>query len=688
MTITSFTTKVGSTTDVRQGNGAAVVVHEPDTGATLRTKGRLYLLCEVAPPGAAVAIAREVADLAKQEYYYDLSAGIEVSLRRALRQANRRAAQRLRDRRGVTLHAACVVVVNNEIYGARIGAAHVFLVRRARLFLPGDEPGELADFVHRTTTRDAGSLGTDPDVLPKVWRQRIEPGDSLVLASGALVDGLGAETLKSAAVTLHPRAAAEHVHNRAVADGITGSDGAIFVELSLGNAAGRVQPEPQAVAEPDEVVIAERVRSGVDAVWRRRPRLGEAAAVLTAPLARLGARGLAIGLELMPRRGAPLPRHPDTARERSRRSRRAVTVLALLLLIASVGVGAVAYRDYESTSAEREYQLAMLSAGDLITSARNLLTRTPPDPDTARGRLLEARGKLDAASSSPYADAEHITALRTDIASLIDQIDGVMFDTSKLDAASRPTDLVGNANGLYVADPGAGRLWRIWGDPLQTGTVMRQGGAGVSRPVAVVASGATLYAIDDAGKLWLASGDEVAAVTPPEASAWGERPQLAVFGTNVYVLVPATGALLKYESADGRTFDKGIAYLPEPLPANAATSLAVNGDVWIVNTAGEILRYRRDPLKTTVIRVDFTPRWAAAGAVHATAIQALDTQQSIYVLDAPGKVIVELTADGREVARYALPPALPPAGAFYVSEASGTAYTLHGTKLVATSIRR
>src|SRR5205814_2176430 len=194
-------------------------------GATLRTKGRFYFLCEVARQqgNAGGDVAKEVADLARQEYYYDLSAGIEVSLRKALRQANRRAAQRLRDQRGrVSLHCACAVVVNNELYAARIGAAQVFLVRRARLFLPGDEPGELADFVHRTTTREAESLGGVADVLPDVWRQSIEPGDTLILASGGLVEGLGAEALKNAAITLHPRAAAEHINNRAVADGVVG----------------------------------------------------------------------------------------------------------------------------------------------------------------------------------------------------------------------------------------------------------------------------------------------------------------------------------------------------------------------------------------------------------------------------------------------------------------------------------
>ena len=58
------------------------------------------------------------------------------------------------------------------------------------------------------------------------------------------------------------------------------------------------------------------------------------------------------------------------------------------------------------------------------------------------------------------------------------------------------------------------------------------------------------------------------------------------------------------------------------------------------------------------------------------------------MLDSVGKLIVQLTRDGRELARFALPPGLPPASGFYVSESLQVAYTLHGTKIVATSIAR
>lgn len=692
MPAASFTTKVGSTSDIRASKSDAVVVHEPETGALLRTKGRLFLLCEVAGPGSptsGLAIAREVAELAKTEYFYDLSSGIEVSLRRALRQANRRAQQRLKEQRtNVTLHVACAVVVNNEIYGSRVGAAQVFLVRRARLFLPGDEPGELADFVHRTTKREASSLGTDADVVPKVWRQTIEPGDTLIVASGALLEGLGAEALKSAAVTLHPRAAADHVHTRAVADGIAGSDGVIFVELTQSTgAAQRVASDPTPFARPAEVEIAEGIRSKIDAVWRRRPRLAGMARAAASPVASAATKSVAVGLELMPRRATKLSRHPDTARERSRRQRRAITSLAILLILAATGVGALAYRDYESTRAGRDYQLAVVTAEDSLASAHRLADRKPPDPDGARQKITQALAKLDEAEASPFENKDQLAALRADAGALVDRLDGVVIDLARIAPGSKPSQIIGNVNGLYIADPGAGRLWRVFGDPLQNGVVMQRGAQGVGAPTLVSWQNDVLYSLDDARKLWRAEGNQLRDVTPADGASWKSTTALAVFTDNLYVLDSASGQLWKHESLDGVSFGKAGAYLATALPADSARSLAVDGDVWIVTSTGEIVRFRRNPLVTTASRVDFIPRWSGE-APHPTTVQAISGQSNIYVLDAPGRLVVQMSRDGRELVRIALPTTLPPATAFYVSEASRIAYTVHGSKIVATSLDR
>jgi hypothetical protein len=690
MPAASFSTKVGSTSDVRASKADVIVVHQPEVGAMLRTKGRLYLLCEVAGNGSlttGMQVAREVADLAKQEYFYDLSGGIEVSLRRALRQANRRAAQKLKETRSsVSLHVACAVVVNNEIYGARIGAAQVFLVRRARLFLPGDEPGELADFVHRTTTRDAASLGTEADVLPKVWRQPIEAGDTLILASGALVEGLGAEALKGAALTLHPRAAAEHIHNRAVADGVMGSDAVLFVEITpASGAAVRVAPEPASIAAPQEVAIAESIRGRIDSVWRHRPRLGGLLSAAASPVANAATKGVAVGLELMPRRGTPLPKHQATARERSRRSRRAVTTLAILLLLVAGAVGALAYRDFQSTSAERDYQNAILSAEDSLASAHRLADRKPPDPDGARARIAQTLTKLDEAATSLLADKDHIAALRADADALTDRLDGVVIDLARIAPGAKPARIIGNTNGLYIADPGSGRLWRIFGDPQQNGVVMQRGTKGVGAPAMVTWQADVLYALDDARKLWRAEGDQVRDVTPADSAGWKSANDIAIFTSNLYVLDAASGQLWKHESTDGVTFGKAVSYLADALPANTARSLAVDGDVWIVTNTAEILRFRRNPLVTTAARVDFVPRWAGE-APKPSAVQAVTGQTNIYVLDAVGRTVVQLSRDGRELTRISLPAGLPEASAFYVSEASRIAYTVHGSKVVATSL--
>ena len=458
----------------------------------------------------------------------------------------------------MTLQCACAVVVNNELYTSRVGGAQVFLVRRARLFLPGDEPGELADFVHRTTTREAASLGADADVLPKVWRQSIEAGDTVILASAALVDGLGADALKNAAVTLHPKSAAAHIHNRAIADGVAGSDAVIFIEVTQSTGAVmRAAPEPPPILRPEDVAMADNIRARLDAVASVPRRLVRLLRGATTPVTSAATKSVAVGLELMPKGRAALPRRPDTARSRSRRQRRAMTTLAVLLLVAATGVGALAYRDYEATRAGRDYSLAVVSAEDSIASAHRLVDRKPPDLDAARDRLKAANETLDEAEKSPFAEKEKIAALRADISALTDRMDGVILDLARFAQGTKLAQVVGNVNGLYVTDPGSGRLWRVFGDPIQQGPVLQRGVKGVGSPVLIAVQDFAIYSVDDAGKLWRAEGDQVVDVTPDDREKWKTPTAISMFTNNLYVLDSETGQLWKHESNDGADFRAG-----------------------------------------------------------------------------------------------------------------------------------
>ncbi len=686
----SIHTKVGSTADVRAGSDT-IVVSEPEVGATLRTKGRFYFLCEVIPPGRQGAeIAREIAELARQEYYYDLSAGIEVSLRKALRDANRRAASKLRDQHGrITLHCACAVIVDNTLYAARIGAAQIFLVRRARLFLPGDEPGELADFVHRTTTRVAESLGTETDLLPTVWKQGIEPQDTVILAGRGLVDQLGAEALLNAAVTLHPRAAVSHIHDRFVAEGGTGGDPAVFIEVTVASgAAPRLAPPARPTREADEVVIAESIRARIDSIWRHRPRVGRAVSVVSAPAVHAAAKSIAVGLELLPRREPRLGRVDRYTRDRGARQQRITSLLAIALLVVTLGIGGLVLRDYQSNQVKNEYQIVVLAARSDLSSAEGFIDRKPPDQEKAKQRLEAARGRVTQAATSPVADRGELAQLQVRIDALADRLANVLIDLSRAPAGTgaKITSLSATVNGLYAADPGAGRLWRVFGDPVGAGAVLERGKAGVGLPVAVASSDAALLTLDDKGKVWRAEGNTVVDVTPPDRDKWKSVTAIASFVGNLYVLDGQSGQLWKHEEENGK-LGPATAYLAQALAPNTVRSVAVDGAVWIATTNGDILRFRRTGAAITAAREDFIPRWQGE-PVRATAVQAMDGQRSIYLLDGPGRRIVQLGRDGREVARFALPLELPEATAFYVSEAQRLAYTAHGSKIAATDLSR
>ena len=690
---TGFSTKVGSTTELRTTSDV-VITSEPTLGATLRTKGRFYFLCEVMPQGKAGAdVAREVAELVREQYEYDLSAGIEVAIRKALRDANRRAAHRLRDQHGrVTLHAACAVLVNNELYAARIGQAQIFLVRRARLFLPGDDPNELADFVHRTTTRRAASLGSDPDLLPSVWKQAIEPGDTVILAGGNAIAALGADALLNAAVTLHPRAAAEHLHNRFMAEGGSGSDSVLFVEVSPATTtAPRIASAPEPSRPPEEVIVAESIRWRLDAIWRRRPRIGRAVGAVTAPAAGAVGKSLAIGLELMPHRSPTLGGPVQTARERSARQQRLTSLLALALLLVSIVIGAVVVRDFQSNNVVASYNLAVLAASNDLDSAQGFIERKPnPDDDRARQRIDSARTHIKEAGASPAASQQQLATLTARADQLSDRLNNVLIDLSTLAPGAKATSFTQTQFGLYVADPGSGRMWRVFEPQPGTTTaapVLQKGKpAGAGSPLLVTSVENALFTLDDLNKIWKAEGNTVVEVSPDGRDKWKSVNGLVSFSGNLYVLDAASGQIWRHEEDRG-TFLAADPVLAQALAPNAITSFAVDGSIWITTTAGDIGLFKRVGLATTATKADFAPKWTG-DPVKASAIQAIDSQRSIYVLDAPGRRIVQLTRDGREVARFDLPKDLPPPTAFFVSEGQRIAYTAHGSKIAATDLSR
>src|SRR2546428_7940933 len=147
--------------------------------------------------------------------------------------------------------------------------------------------------------------------------------------------------------------------------------------------------------------MGEGIAARTESIWRRRPKVARAIGAGAVPAAKAMGKTVAVGFELMPRRAPPLPRRPDTARDRSRRQRRTASILAVLLLLVAGAIGTLAYRDYAANRVGGDYQLAVLSIESEIPAAQRFSDRKPPDLDAARQRLAPAPPGLRADRAPP-----------------------------------------------------------------------------------------------------------------------------------------------------------------------------------------------------------------------------------------------------------------------------------------------
>ncbi len=686
----NLTTKVGVSIGEPERPQHVAVVREPATGAMLRTKGRLYVLIDVeegVPDARDVAAA--AAEVLRDEYYYDLSAGIEVSLRRAVLDANKRA--RVKLRAGADLDLACAVLCRNEMYVATVGAGEVFVVRRARLFVPGTRPGELlTDYAYRVQ-RAAPPLGAENEMLIAIWREQAEPGDTLVLSVARLADVIGPDELKGAVLMLHPSAAAQQLRDRYRASAVAerAAPGVLVVEVAPRTAALRVRPQPApAVEHPQR--IAEQIRRLGEAGTATRRGVERATGNLTRAIGRRVVAVLAITVSLLAHRRTPLPRSAEVAAVRALRRRRVTIALALALLFAASGVGVLAYVDYQDVRASGNVSLTLLRARQELDAARAAAAKQPPDVSVARERLERAERFVGEAASAKRVDVRQVADLRARIAELREKLTTIVLDLAKLDAKSAPASLdYALKDVLYVADPGAAKLWRVPSQAPQGAAVLAKGGdaEGISIPTLVSTAGDVVYVMDEARRFFRYEGSTRREILIRDRK-FTDPIDFAVFSSNLYVLDRASGQVWKYEpSSDGQYGSPAIAYLERALAPGTARSLAVDGDIWIVNAGGQLLRFKRGS-GATAGQLEFAIRWRGEPA-HADAIQAKEGQgRKLWLLDSAARRVIQLAKDGAEEARIALPAELPEPSGFVVIEELGQVVTLHGTRLARTDLAR
>jgi len=589
------------------------VLHfEPTVGSQARSKGHLYLLVTSRVTGAKAREAtRLVADAIRSEYYYDESAGIRVCLIKAIQAANKKLAHaREKGALGADpgpIGVGVAVVRDNELYVGTVGPAEAYLSRGARLSTLPDPH------------RDRGLPSSELE--PDVWRGEMNVGDQLVLISPNLVAALGPDDLKDALVTLHPQSAMDHLHQRFVAAGGSGSDGAIEIEAAeiavsrAGRAPVPVRPAEPLAGVPDRspIPLADSVAEGMAAAQSGAHR---ARVVATTVFGRL----LGQVQDSMPNRTPPSRRVTPMSARRETQRRAAMAILSFVVVVGSLGAAVFVLGGHQPAGDV----IASIEAGQVaLETARSDLQHVlgpgvdlvANDPTKAERLLKEAIAQLDIARASGIPVAT-ITPVRTQVVAALDRlykmVDVVDLSLFTFAPATKPDlrAIVQGPDGApYVLDAGTASVYRIDLAAGKAQAVFRKGtktaGATEDVPKLLGVGGKDLLIVDKNNVVWkwrpanTSGKGTTTRVRVSGAAEWGD--DIIAIGTflrnpesnlyNLYVIDPSSQSILAYApAADGNGYPAAPSNrLATARDVSDVTALYIDGDIWLAE-AGNILR--------------------------------------------------------------------------------------------------
>ena len=688
-----------------------VVVVEPNIGSTSRTKGSLYLLVTGAGGRKLREATKIVADRIRDDYYYDLSAGISVCLRKAVRAAN-----------NVLLHSperppavqgepgpiglALAVVRGNELYVATVGPAEAYMVRQARLLtLPDASP-------------DTG-LPSDEIDGPEVWHGEITAGDCLILMSPNVTRRIGLGPIQDAVLQLHPQAAVEEIHRQFGSGslGTTGGDGMLLIEATEVAATHKTAPlkpvwpaDPMAGApERSPIPLADTVVGGVAAMQTTARH----AQVAADNWLRRGVYGL---FDRMPQRPMSRGRVTPMTVRRERQQRAAAAIIGLLTVITVIG-GSIWFLSGTGRGdnidrqrlAQQAYAQIQTDIFAVIGNGKDLMLS---DPTTAFGYYKDAWDQLKIAQQNGYppdllADsrAKVLTGLNRYFHVSVVQPQVVLtFATDNL------TGLVLGPDGAaYILDNTANKVYRVNLDTgakiavISAGQQPRSGGATVDYPRLITTGGEDVIVVDGINSVWKwrevqGNKNGVGSLLPvyiPDNVNWGIGPR--AIGTfvinaaqnlyNFYIVVPSQKQIIKYTAApDGSGYPKNTRsnFLIVAQDVTNVDDMYIDGKVYVVQ-GGKITQYELGQAKGWT--VDDPPDTVGDTAIRPkpqyTRLTADDPtldQGTFYAYDVKSRRIVAfLKSDGSVVGQYMVPEDTPWFTALtgmFVLPAAGGAYPI------------
>ncbi|MFH0749908.1 MAG: hypothetical protein V1917_03265 [Candidatus Gottesmanbacteria bacterium] len=208
--------------------------------------------------------------------------------------------------------------------------------------------------------------------------------------------------------------------------------------------------------------------------------------------------------------------------------------------------------------------------------------------------------------------------------------------------------------------------------PGKTGQIVA-GGSGYEMTQAVAIRGGVGYALLSEGINEISLDDKKAKQNViKKSNDWGRIAPMVSFGGNIYLLDVEKGRIWKYVATETGFSDIREYLNPDTLPdLSKATSMAIDGSVWIGTTDGKIIRFTQGRENT------FVPKGVDPAFGSQLIVYTSDIVNNVYVLDVQNKRVVVLDKDGIYLSQYSWKSDSVPTN-LVVSEKHGKIFLLAG----------
>lgn len=331
------------------------------------------------------------------------------------------------------------------------------------------------------------------------------------------------------------------------------------------------------------------------------------------------------------------------------RSLSLVSTLFILLFGVSVVLGIV---KKTQTSTSREVQQAIAAATHSFEEGVALMELNPVK---GRERLTQAKTTLE-----PFTTIQRVRELYKQVSDSLTMAlhsvraePALFFDASLIKKEGTIDSLSLFEGSLGLLDTANRSVYTLDVSSKRSEIV---GGGDAIRGATVIASyGDKMYVVTDHGIASVQIRDKkTVSDTVAKPEEWGTIQSIAAYTGNLYLLDRGKSRIWKYIATEkglpaGRQgFSELREYLnPDTLPdLSKATSMAIDGSVWVGTADGKILRFTQGKENT------FLPQGVEPGLGNYLVIYTSDVVKNVYILDRDSKRVVVLDKDGFYLAQY------------------------------------